>query len=180
VSSPSRDEALEAWCRSMWQTHEARQRHPGYKTKWPARATFKAEWPLLAPDLIEAQWMIEGAESDSTVTTIAYQLLDPAPPAKLPWQQRYWEELMRWPRIALALVGESPVGQVFLMARLSPGEDQVARLRLASGDSLDGDETTFGAIAHHVGKRKGNVWVMWRRALYKLRDLVQPREESAA
>jgi hypothetical protein len=180
VSSPSRDEALEAFCRGMWQTHEARQRHPGYRTKWPTRSTFKAEWPLLATALLVADWQIDGARTDSPVTEIEMALLDPAPPAKLPWQQRYWTELMAWPRIALALVGESPVGQVFLMARLSPGEDQVARLRLASGDSLDGDETTFGAIARHVGKRKGNVWVMWRRALYKLRDLVQPREESAA
>jgi hypothetical protein len=164
----------------MWQTHEARQRHPGYKTKWPTRATFKAEWPLLAPDLIEAAWMVEGAQADSEMTTIAYQLLDPPPPKQEPWQLLYWSELIRWPRIAMALVADSPISQVFRMARLSPNEISVAHLRLASGDPLDAGEESFGAIASQLRKRKGNVWTLFQRALYKLRDLARSREESVA
>lgn len=181
MAASERDEALERFCSAMWQCHEVRQRHPGYRAKWPSTATFKAEWPHLAPDLIEASWMIEGAEADSEVTTIAYALLDPPAAARVPWRLKYADELARFPRIAWDFAQANPVASVFRRAALpwgkggvglTPDEDRVARLRMV-GDSYE-------AIARAVGRRKGHVWTQVQRALGKLRELGRPPKEDAA
>lgn len=167
-----RDDSLERWCATTWQTHEARARHPDYREVWPSTATFKTNWPKLASRLIVAAWKIDRAHSPLEREEIEYEHLDPPLRQRRNWRQIYAEELAESPRLAWALADEHPISAVILRARLSPLEADAFRL-WAAGASLS-------STARVMGRQKRAVKMFLERADFKIRELIIEIEEEAA
>ena len=103
----------------VWQTHEATATWPAYRAQWPNRAAFKANWPLLAFDLVVADWKVRRAGSQLESEEIPAEILDPPPaPDREPWQARYAEEIAQHSSLGWAL--QQSLGAVFRRAKLSP------------------------------------------------------------
>jgi DNA-binding CsgD family transcriptional regulator len=134
-------------------------------TAWPQTGTFKANWPKLAPDLIEASFLIVSAQQNSTGGPVPYEVLDPPPIDHHPWQQTYAAELTCTRFLGWDLGGDNPTGAVMRRAQLTPLEQDVARLWLA-GDSV-------GAISLSVHRQRRTVSELLKRIEHKLRTTYQ-------
>lgn len=110
---------LERDMRRLWQIHEATTTWPAYRATWPDRITFLRNWPLLALDLVVADWKVRRAFSPLEVEAIPAEILmPPRPPEREPWQKRYAAEIERYPALGWAL--QQSLDAVFRRAKLTP------------------------------------------------------------
>jgi len=160
---------LQAFSDAVWQRHEVhRPGHPGPLQQWPSSTAFHSNWPLLAQDLLVAEWKIAGAAA-AELPLIEFgdiALLDPPAPPALDWHDTYALELAAAPGIASDLAAErlgDGIELVLERAQLSAGERAVMRTWLYNPD--------LETIAQDLGWRPQTVHTLYRNALDRLRWL---------
>lgn len=131
---------------------------------WPTHADFHEEWPLLAEDLIVAEWRYDGAWLlNGVVQEIAVDLLDPPLPQRHDWRRLYAPELGQHVGVAYDLASRNPVAAIARRARMTPAETDVFRA-WAAGSSLS-------TIARDLGRAKSTVQTLLERARFRLQAL---------
>jgi hypothetical protein len=138
---------------------------------WPT-GSFRLNWPLLANDLIVADWKIAGAAAADSplLEETELEVLDPPPLQERDWHDTYALELASAPAIAsdLSTAPGDGIELVLERAQLSAGERAVMRAWLYVPD--------LAAIAEDLAWRPQTVVILHRNALYKLRSI---RENGA-
>src|SRR6266566_2358538 len=105
-SAVTRDRILQEFCDGVWQRHEATHAQGGPITEWPNRSTFQSNWPLLARDLLIADWKHAGAYALTEESEIALEVLEAQPAPRKHWRETYALELASQPDFLLELSQE--------------------------------------------------------------------------
>jgi len=154
---------LQAFSNSVWQRHEAASHRPA--RPWPTAGAFKANWPLLANDLLVAAWKIEGAAALEEAAEIDEALLDPPSAPELDWRETYAAELASFPLLLADLGHKQGDGVELVLERAG----LTARERLVIRPWLAGDDPR--SIAAALRLRPQSVTLVLMNARARLGDL---------
>ncbi len=165
----ARERSLEAFSRAVWQRHDHGGHRPGPTHPWPT-GSFRVNWPLLAPDLIVANWKIAGAAAADSplVEEIDVDLLDPPPVLERDWREVFAAELASYPAILEDLERGAKIDGVELVlerAGLTASERLVIRGWLAGDDAA--------TIAADLRWRPQTVIMLLTNARIRLEDVVR-------
>jgi hypothetical protein len=165
--SQARERSLEAFSRAVWQRHGHGGHRPGPTHPWPT-GSFHVNWPLLAVDLIIANWKIAGAAAADSplVEEIDVDLLDPPPAPERDWREVFAVELASHPSILEDLERGAKMDGVELVlerAGLTASERLVIRGWLAGDDAA--------TIAVDLSWRPQTVIMLLTNARIRLEDV---------
>jgi hypothetical protein len=149
-SPQARDRSLEAFCSAVWQRHSHGSHRPGPTRPWPT-GSFRLNWPLLAVDLVIANWKIAGAAAADSplVEEIDVDLLDPPPAPERDWREVFAVELASHQVILEDLERGAKMDGVELVlerAGLTASERAVIRGWLAGDDASTADPSKSALV----------------------------------